>query len=550
MCRAICNDVQIVENWGMNKNLQDLIDSAYDVAEETAAFDRFLIEAKSYLFGGSGAAKVQDHVGQSVHDDPELDRHTDRVQRLIQRSLIANSGNQNRFHAVLEMSASTELVQGNEAAERLMGKVFPIHLDDLPVDREAAVFIRKFRSTSAKNLSGDQVFLATVETPQARSCMALIQRPEDVAGNIRLSISYIDWSTRLVNRIGEAFGLSEREASVLSGYLHRHSQNEIATIQGRGLETIKSQSKSILRKTGCGRMSDVVQMAASIAYLLRDIPDNLESQSQLAWHTPDEDMHTLQLVNQRSLAWYRIGGGTRPILFIHGLVQGPFFTKEFISELTKHDAYLVCPSRPGFGHTSPSLSRENYNATTVSDACDLLRYLKIEKCPLIVHQGGSSHGFRIANELGLACAGVLVVDGGVPRLGLASYKLRGVEVFLRELYSASQTDIAALETNEIQSIAARGIFHVTEQSSEIWVRDGNAAMEDWEKDLHLYKGKQTWILGDDARVLSTDWIIQNLKALEIAEIIVLENAGNTLLHTHSEKVLEALVRILDVPPEA
>ena len=119
-------------------------------------------------------------------------------------------------------------MSGNLAAERLLGRSFPCRLADLPLDPEALRFIRAFKAAPAAQRQQEEVFLATVETGEVRSCMALIQRPDDLNGVARISMSYIDWSDRLLARLRGAFGLSARETRVLEGYLRQKSQSQIA----------------------------------------------------------------------------------------------------------------------------------------------------------------------------------------------------------------------------------------------------------------------------------------------------------------------------------
>lgn len=561
----------------MDRSFHDVLDAAYELPEEPEAFDRFLSEAKRYLFGDEAGAVIADHVAMVEDDDPSLDRHTNRLDRLIQKLVQSEGPTATRFHAILDISSSGS-VMGNGAAERLFRCEFPTTLDALPLDHEALRFIRRYLSMTPISQVDDQVFLATVEADDTRSCMALIQRPADADGLARISVSYIDWSERLLTRIGAAFGLTSTETSVLAGYLHNQTPGDIAEDRGRSLETIKSQSKSILRKSGCARMSDVIHIAASIAYLLREMPDTaVESSASLRWETPKDGLKFCQTRDGRELAWYRVGSGTRPALFIHGLIQGPFFSEALVQRLNENDLFLICPSRPGFGYSQPSLTRKEYNQTVVNDCVDLLAHLKVSSLPVFVHQGGSSHGFRIATELGNACDGLLIIDGGVPvhdeaslrymdsgsrmmaaanrrspsflkmltRLGLATYRVRGIEAFLRELYGNSAPDMAALENAEISRLAAEGIFHVTEQSAEIWVRDGNAAMADWEQDFEAYRGAQAWLLGEDAKILDPAWVQTRLDKCdpEKVSLSVIANSGNTLLYTHPDTIVAELLRL-------
>lgn len=560
-----------------NDDIFDVFEAAYALPENPEAFERFIDAIKTYLFGDVDGASVIAAQNSIQREAPVIERHTERIQSLISRVAQSSEAADTRFHAIIEISARTRSVTGNLAAERLLNCSFPIDLQDLPFDHEAMRFMSGFLLAGPSLSNTDRVFLASIDGAELRTCMALIQQPENAEGHARVSISYIDWTENLLSRIASAFGLTERELFVLKGFLRYKSQREIAALAGRSLETIKSQSKSILRKTGCQKMSDVMLLAASIAYLLRQLPEAAPSKTDLPWRTPEQSLQKFQSQSGRSIAWYRVGEGTRPVLFVHGLIQGPFFTPDFVRLLSNNDLYLVCPSRPGFGLSDPSTSRDTYNSTVVSDVDELLDQLEITACPVLVHQGGSSHGFRIANALGPRCISLIMIDGGVPvhdkaslaymdsnsrmmaaasrrspaflkmltRLGLSTYKLRGIDAFLKELYKASEADKRALNRPEVLRVLSEGIFHITEQDSEVWIRDGNAAMQNWEQAFSDYGGKQSWLLGDDARILSHEWIEKYLRNSGVEQIKLIKGAGNTLLHTHSDQVIEAVTDCLD-----
>ncbi|MEQ9506724.1 MAG: alpha/beta fold hydrolase [Hyphomonas sp.] len=551
----------------LNKRYFDMLGAAYEVPDETARFEGFLGAAMAYFFDGNTDGTLAADVPRHDADDDALDRHGARIGALVEAASRREAANTERFHAVLDISVRSGLVSGNAAAAHLTGQAFPCALDDLPLDPSALSEIRRsMRTTKAQ--AQDRIILTSIETGPSRACLALIQRPKDTADQLHVSLSYIDWSAGLMQRLGEAFGLTASETEILEGYLAGLSQKDIADQRGRSLETVKGQSKHILRKTGCARMSDVVQLSASIAYLMRQLPEAADPPSAETWSTPKDGLSVLARPRGRQLAWYTVGEGTRTVLFVHGYLQGPFFTQQFLSGLAEADVQLVAPSRPGFGYSSPSRSRADFDQTVVEDAIALVDHLGLEQVSLCIHQGGSSHGFRIARALGERLGGMLVIGGGIPiderrhlshmdpqtrfaamatrhapsvmkmvmSVGLPVYRRRGTRAFLEAQFARSPGDLATLADPDLLKAQSEGLYHAVEQGGEAWVRDGSAAMADWSGDLESVTAPQTWLQAADCSIISAQDVAGRMANLPHVSFRIIESHGTNLLHTAPELV--------------
>lgn len=558
----------------LNKRYFDMLGAAYDVPSESGQFDVFLEAAMAYFFAGGDSGELADDVPRLDGNDDMLESHAERIGALVEAASRRESASAERFHAVMTISVRTGQVSGNPAAAQLTGRVFPCGLDEVPLDPVALSQIRRaMRATTFQ--AQDRIILASIETVQVRACLALIQRPKDNEDMLQVSLSYIDWSAGLMVRLGEAFGLTASETKILEGYLGNLSQKDIASQRGRSLETVKGQSKSILRKTGCARMSDVVQLSASIAYLMRQLPERETPPSAEIWQTPQRGLSRLPRPGRRELAWYKVGSGRRPILFIHGFLQGPFFTDAMLQGLAAADIHFIAPSRPGFGYSSPSKSRADFDRTVVEDALALVDHLGVARISLCIHQGGSSHGFRIANALGDRVGELLVIGGGVPideqvhlahmdrqtrfaaiatrhapsvmkmamSLGLPVYKRRGSRAFLMAQYARSKGDLATLDQPDLMRVQAEGLYHAVEQGVEAWLRDGTAAMTDWSADLDSPSCRQTWLQGADCTIISAHQVADHMAHRAGVSFHVVENCGSNILHTETELISGHLARL-------
>ncbi len=559
-------------------DLADLLDAAYATPEEPGRFDDLVAIAQRFLARLPGEEAPAPGEDVRVALDAKFGAHAERLARAVEREEAMSAlARAETFHARFTINRMDLSVRGNAAAERLTGRAFPCPLDDLPFDGAAlGVLKRNALGETTDAMRRDQIILATVEEPQARSCLALIQRPPDDHAALSVAVSYINWSRELVTRLGEAFGLSESETDVLEGYLNSLSAKEIAEQRGRSPETIKVQSKAILRKAGCARMPDVLQLSASIAYLLRLHAPATDNETRELWSAPRRDMQLLPLNAGRETAFYVFGEGERTVMFVHGLIQGPFFTQRFLAAAARASIRLVCPSRPGFGFTSAARSRAVYESIVVQDALAVADHLGLDRLVVASTKVGASHACRIATALGERAAGLVMIAAGVPvfndrnlahmdaqtrlasvaaryapsmmglmtRLGIAAYRRRGVDAFLRNYLAASPRDLKLMDDPEIRAILKHGVYHVVQQGPDAWVRDSVSSMSGWEADHKAVRVPQLWLHGDDDRVMRADAVSAYLVGIPDCTLDVIPDAGMQLIHEHPELVIDRLAGFL------
>ena len=156
-------------------------------------------------------------------------------------------------------------------------------------------------------------------------------------GIAHITLTTFDWSPALFNAVKIALDLSESENLVLQGILQGRTQKEIAKTRNRSTETIKSQARAILQKSGCAKMNDLIHLCTSIAYVAGlSAKVSNASAATVEWKTPKQNMSMIDMPDGRKLAYFEYGDpkGT-PILYAHGFFQGPFFLDSFKSGLLK-----------------------------------------------------------------------------------------------------------------------------------------------------------------------------------------------------------------------
>lgn len=554
-----------------------LLGDAFAVPLQTTAFEQFLETAHTYFVGEPGKATMAPDFPRRSGTDASLDAHTQRLIEVFDAALEAEARTKatpDHYHAILSIDARLGQVEGNDAAQALLQSPLPCPLDDLPLDHDA---LQQVKATLYRKLGDreDRIMLAMVGSDRPKPCLGLIQRGADDDQSVLVSLSYIHWSEALLGRLGDAFGLTPAETDVLAGYLNQQSQKQIAEDRDRSIETVKGQSKTILRKTGCTRMADVVRLSASIAYLLRQMPEAEPNQVALTeWATPKANLKTLTR-GTRTLSWYSHGKGQRALLFIHGLIMGPFLSQDMLVPLIKADIRVLAPSRPGYGLTSRAGKKTGFIEDTVTDALTILEEEKVEHVTIVAHQLGTSHAHRIAAALGGKANALILLNGSVPiddsyfasmerrtrfagvairhapsvlkmatELGIRNFKRKGVEDFLRDRYKVLDVDRNALEDPETMRLHAYGVFHMTEQGPHAFIDDQTTKLSDWSDAFTAPSCPCFWLQPGACRIIHPEHVERYVRDHSDAHFEVMPEAGSLVLYAEPEAMSDFILKAM------
>jgi pimeloyl-ACP methyl ester carboxylesterase/DNA-binding CsgD family transcriptional regulator len=553
----------------------ELLGVAYQVPLDNTAFESFLDTAHDFFAVNLKTGEISPSVLQNEAAQSELDTHTDRLLEIFDMAVAlekSQSVSQDPYHAVLQIRPGSLQVSGNDAASVLLKCDLPVPLEELPLDPDTRGLIHK---TLNRTEEQDRIFLGNIGEDAESTCLGLIHRPADPDAALRISLSFVHWSETLLDRLGTALGLTESETQVLAGYLSNKTPKQIADERGRSTETIKAQSKSILRKTGCARIADLVQLSAGIAFMLHQIPGASGDDLLTSWTTPREHMHTLQRAG-RTVAFYRHGTGKRTLVFLHALIQGPFFQTEFLEHLAARDFTLLAPSRPSYGYTSPPETEAAFEETSLQDALAVIDQHTSGEVHVIAQQLGTSHGARLVNALGPRAASFILVNGGIPlskehysgmdrrvrlaamsarhapsvlklsnALGLRSFRRRGAKHFLIDRYSQSEADMRALARPGALEAHALGIFHACEQGGSPFYLDELSKHSDWGPHLNEVRCPQYWLQPEKCRIVRPDDVRAVTERLHDARFTIEPDAGSIMLHERPGRVAEFISGAVD-----
>ncbi|MGJ8564452.1 MAG: alpha/beta fold hydrolase [Alphaproteobacteria bacterium] len=561
----------------------DLLDHAYEVSEDIDNFDHMIEAARAYFFVTPDSSTLSPNLPRYAGLNPHLEQHIPRLEKMMQDAPAdAATGLSLEQHARLTLSSKGQIIKINTHAETLFGAPGSRYVDDLPLSHESLTTLKALLTTlrdSAAPLQRVIYVQTNHDTPVSTFAYCRSANGEDGGRTLNLNLSQFEWSPALFEHLETALGLTQSEGQILRGTLMGLSQKDMAQERDRSVDTIKSQAKSVLRKAGCAKMGDLLHLSTSIAYVI-SLSESMGSDNALPdtrydeeWSVPTENMSSVSLKDSRVLTYYEYGPiSGRPVLFIHGFVQGPFFTRKMLQTLNEHNLRIIAPCRPGFGYCSPSPTRGDFDQTVIDDTQFLLGHLGVtEPLLLAAHQGGVSHAFRIAKRLENQISSMLMIGAGIPitpehikilepqtqlaavatrhapsimkmtmSMGLKAYKKRGAEAFLKQQFLKAPDDLKTLQNAELLQIQKWGCYFMTQQGVETFMRDGLAAMADWSEDFDAAGAVQHWIHGKDCPVMGAEFVKDYIGSKTNYPVDIIEKAGFNVLHTEYALIAQTM----------
>ncbi|EBA09388.1 alpha/beta hydrolase [Sagittula stellata] len=562
--------------------LLQFLDAAYEAPFDPGNFDEVIDSAAAYLFASASDPLPAWHVRQGLHD-PLIESHSARLQRMLEaqetdvrtrpEALVKN-----RLAALVIDPSGTCI--GNSNAASLFGLTFPCELEDLRFSGDTAALLRRMLADTRRNVPME-TDAAVLEMPDGERFVARITQHQHVdpdsgesCSGLAVTIARVAWGDDSLPLIQGAFGLSTSESEVLLEILRGRSHAEIAELRGRSVETIRSQAKAILGKTGFARMPQLIAILNQMALFSEPgIVPEAEA------HVPAmPDALRLDVGEGRRLAYRQFGRvGGMPVLFVHGYITGPYFNAPLVDGFSSMGLDVLAPSRPGFGQSSVPRDWDAYDDVVVADALALAEARFGEPVLIVAHQGGVSHACRIARALGPRCRGMLMVSAGIPiddarhvrhmnrqtrvaaiaarytpsmfamllRIGIAQFNRIGHVAYLNKYFQGSHADIEALKRPDILDLYRRSVHHMITQGTRHMVTDGRAAMADWGGDYKALGVPIRWLHGSADPVMEVSFVEEWAKAHGHDPVDIVEGGANSMLWLHADRVLQALAGLIE-----
>ena len=549
--------------------LLSLLDKAYDTAENPHGFDDLMTEADLFFFPRSAVEGLASDILQAKAADNRLNAHISRVQNLIDRSEgnvlggpRISPGSQLASMVVSEDGAR---ITGNTAAEGLLYCKFPTSLKELGLASVAEKSINQcledlrdghFEGSiviPVQHAAHDKPFLAKCTKLQSREADGSVKR------GLSIIVNHVEWQDGTMDFTAETFGLTPAEVALLRALLSGKSYPEAAEAMSKSPETLKAQGKAILRKTGVAQMSDFLNLMLSYAFLAEPTKHIAEAGNKS--YTIQGNHVLINASDGRKIQINRFGlKGGRPLLFFHGLYQGPYLTDELNKAFQAKKFEIFAPSRPGFNRTDPPKNWEDFNATVTEDIVTVCDHFGLDHLDFIVHHAGISFACRAGKALGSKVGSAVMIGAGVPikdymlktmhtearvagaavryapklldmilRVGIAKWRRQGAHAYLTNLFKESSPDRETLNDPRRGPTMERGILHMISQGSQTIIRDGMSAMSDWEEEYATLPTKQLWLHGAHDPVMNHQFVTEFLHKQGKSPPVIFQNRGGDVL---------------------
>lgn len=232
-------------------------------------------------------------------------------------------------------------------------------------------------------------------------------------------VNALAWSEALTPALREAFGLSTAETQIAIVLAQGHALTAIAAARGRSEQTVRTQLRTILSKTGTHSQADLMRCTLTLLQMAGTGPAAAgEPQSRVG---PEPfagvtrlESHILRLPGGRQLEWIEFGApGGRPVLYLHsdwGLARWPAGAERAAQ---MRGLRILVPFRPGYGLSSPLAAETGQLDGVTATHIALLDHLGLRNLPVLTCGSDLRYALNLAERRpdliasALACGPIL-----------------------------------------------------------------------------------------------------------------------------------------------
>lgn len=387
----------------------------------------------------------------------------------------------------------------------------------------------------------------------------------------RLSRIDFDWSEAAGDAITEAFGLSNSEQEILKTLVRGQSLTELAEQRQRSIETVRTQAKSLLTKTGVSSQLDLVRLFAAIALFTPE-------QASPVYGEPDDPTPpgslSLTLPDKRQMQVEIYGPPTgRPVVFLHNMFSGTVMPPAVVEALHRHDIKLICPWRAGFAKsTAYSEKPASPEQTFASDLAYLLDLLGVARVDVVGHMSSAVYAAAAGVLLSDRASNVAAISGFPPFLSrkhidhlqawprlfaytaryfpkALSLLVRGtfgllvenrIEVLFSNIFAEAAVDMEVISSPVNRDLFLNDFRRAFEQGTFAYEIDAALAASDWSYWLEKLPRQMKYIHGVQDPVTPLDLVIDIANQRPEIDLQPIEDAGQLALYTAPDQIVELL----------
>lgn len=494
-----------------------VIDELYEVAVDPTRYEALLDHWERLIAPHRGAANDGRIPAISLQ---EFETHFQRADRVLRDVTVPLSEmTPEQVLARIERSAaftvdgSARLSLVNPAAASIFGVGPGAALSLLPLaEGEAETMEATLRNLLRSN-SGESRILRLRGAQTDRTVLFSLRRirPRGEAPFILVIASELGWSAHVGNLLSDAFDLTDAETEIVRSLSDGASVADIAATRSRSVETIRSQVKAILSKTGTHSQSELVRLTLATLELAQysgqpspQVQDLSVGLGSLA----DRPFLTMHHADGRRQDYLVLGDPEgRPCLFLpldYGLVRWPASAE---AEAERRGVKIIVPIRAGYGNSTPLPRGGPHIPRLADDLAALIDHLGHECVPLISLGGDSFLAIELHHRHPDKVSALICASGVLPheraeqyermdkwhrfilagarytphllpfmvKAGFALANRMGKRAFVHAVYGNSQADRSTFEIPEV--------FEAMVCGSEVCLSDTHSAHDAFAREV-------------------------------------------------------------------
>ena len=550
--------------------------------ERLAAFEDFWEAYIDERFNSKTSQPIEDHFLRSHFSMAlgivERIRHDKDEEDYFHRLLMSHPG------MAFIMEAGGKIIASNpDAIDLLEGGIF---ISALPINAKDQQNLLKWtNSHSMREKAGQSAYafkevnwgngetvtlmLAPVEPPKLSSDFHSKTTALFLVSRIDLEVSEAALQT-----IQENYILTLAEATIAMHLANGKSVKNIVKLRGTSEQTVRSQVKQILAKTGSRDIADLVRLMLSLGGKFNSVTSQTHRFEKAQSNNNLMRIYNLILPDGRYLEYIEQGHPNgHPVLHIHCITKGIRLTSEGAKKAVLKNWRVITPIRAGFSNSDPNLQKspdQTLNAAT-KDYKFLLDHLGIKKCILMSGWGGPFaqrfalvHPDMVMGILQIGCAPVwtkeqlnyfktrhrVIVKTSFYAPAAAPYLLRVAKAmidsgrsqnFVSETDMEKEQDISSLKRDpELLTVTAEGYERFFQQGVHSFLKEIKVIHTEWLEDSEKITVPVTLLHGSEIKNQPEIAFDKYFSAVSHAKLKVIEGAGIYIRYNHFDRVLEEL----------
>lgn len=506
----------------------------------------------------------------------DLDDQHEAVLSLLDRMPIA----------LVLVNAKSQIIETNTLADELLFLKNGIQISSNTLDAGEENNKRIFSTVEKMSIHDPAVTrgqsLSITNNITQNNIMLFIAPLKQQGGNQKASVAIFisqrqSHILKLPIEFSEQYSLTKKEIHITEQLVRGLSIKEISEESNVSQHTVRSQVKSVMKKTATSRQAELVSLVYNgIGDLTHSVSDGLRvKKSGLLNKTKivTQSYKTLELDDGRNLAYSEYGDpGGEPVFHCHSIFGSRLELAFNADKIAKQKSVrLIVLDRPGYGASDPNPDASFVNWS--KDLVQLADYLNIEKFSLTGYVMGGMYALACAHEIPERLKRVASISNGmVPEssadykkfipfyrmnIRLAKYMPKAYGLISSVLIRGALSDPSSFvdQMSEKLGQADRDIMDTSNFKSELvvslqeaFIQGGKASskemiqfLHDWSFELPAIKVPvDLWHGSSDVHQpqVLTERFAEHIKH---TRLYIREGHGHYMFFTHWEEILDALL---------